>query len=1047
MALADFILAYVPLPKVPHYLSSYVTGSTPLSTTQEVYPALATYLVVIFSIQWFMKDRTALKLQYPFQAHNVFLSAGSFLLLILILEAVIPEIFKHGLFHGMCNVKMWTSRLEFYYMINYYFKYLELLDTVFLALKKKPLAFLHVFHHSATALLCYSQLEGRTSVSWVPISLNLAVHVVMYYYYYATAGGARIWWKKYLTTMQITQFVIDLCAVYFGTYSYYAATYYHFLPNIGTCAGTEYAALFGCGLLSSYLVLFINFYIQTYKSPAKGKKSQANGKPVMNGNGVANGLSSGIPARRLNIAMGSIQNETYVSLELYVPKSASIPRKQLTRRKTERRESTSVRTLTTTIEGSSKKVKEKSSWLGLPSRTGGGNEPWRPATCKLLEESGGCVFSVFVDWTNIMEPYLQYGAAVSSLLLNIPHEQLAGALTLLCRTRNLTCMQGRNLGTPRPLPEDIANADSEPDAIDLDAYCEIYVNSILCGRTTVKKCIGNPEWNESFNFTDLSPFEQLEIVVYRERKLVKPMVVGSILVYLMNFRRGEVVEGWFPVVNNSGTHVGVQLGELRLKMRVDEEIILPSNAYAGMHKVLQSRNYLDWITDFETKLKLKDALEHVMAIAQSHDVLVDNIKELANREVDGTHMTHNTLFELRSVFAHIRQLVQARYVAKTGEDSQEFKDLPWQSVSSFLFLRFMVPAILHPHLWGFWPGMNEEPIHRSLTLIAKVIHSLANLNTSVQKEDFMHTVKDFLSKNSGSMLDYANVVTSSQPSQAAVPLTKEERAAERHRMRLENLISQRTETLRRLHREALRLPPHLLDVPMHYASIASLVVRYSRRCSYHSFPIDQADAYFHSFYSKSMDVEELALTRVNELARRPRREQQTIVSSVSPSTANPPVPISPVYITSPRRERKTSLQPKRRRSRRTGRPSTAPGESDGRSSPPDASVPSSPTTHTLARMFSRSSLSCKQPTPIPPSLEDVPREGESTLPPPTRANLGHHPRSTSTDSALFRSKSSYVNASSTSSVSHVVIEAIPPDGPDEKKRKGILRGILRRGPS
>lgn len=71
-----------------------------------------------------------------------------------------------------------------------------------------------------------------------------------------------------------------------AAYNYYAASYWPNLPNFGSCAGTESAAVFGCLLLSSYLVLFINFYIQTYKKPVKGKgKAVANGKA----NGVANG--------------------------------------------------------------------------------------------------------------------------------------------------------------------------------------------------------------------------------------------------------------------------------------------------------------------------------------------------------------------------------------------------------------------------------------------------------------------------------------------------------------------------------------------------------------------------------------------------------------------------------------------------------------------------------------------------------------------------------------------------------------------------------------
>lgn len=37
-----------------------------------------------------------------------------------------------------------------------------------------------------------------------------------YYYYFVTAAGGKIWWKKYLTTLQITQFVVDIVVVYFA---------------------------------------------------------------------------------------------------------------------------------------------------------------------------------------------------------------------------------------------------------------------------------------------------------------------------------------------------------------------------------------------------------------------------------------------------------------------------------------------------------------------------------------------------------------------------------------------------------------------------------------------------------------------------------------------------------------------------------------------------------------------------------------------------------------------------------------------------------------
>ncbi|CAG8697484.1 5204_t:CDS:2, partial [Ambispora leptoticha] len=253
---------------------AFTVGSTPFSTWYYVISASITYLIVVFGGQYLMRNTDVIKAKFIFQLHNFLLTGVSFSLLLLLFEQLFPVWYHHGLFHSLCAKEAWTQRLEILFYLNYLVKYWELTDTVFLVLRKKSLGFLHVYHHTFTVWMCYVDLIGKPPMSYVPITLNLAVHVPMYYYYFRAAGGARIWWKKYLTTMQITQFVLDLIFVYFCSYVYFSHLYLHdLLPSWGGCAGDHASALFGMGLLSSYLVLFVDFYKQTYSSATRGKES------------------------------------------------------------------------------------------------------------------------------------------------------------------------------------------------------------------------------------------------------------------------------------------------------------------------------------------------------------------------------------------------------------------------------------------------------------------------------------------------------------------------------------------------------------------------------------------------------------------------------------------------------------------------------------------------------------------------------------------------------------------------------------------------------
>lgn len=104
--------------------------------------------------------------------------------------------------------------------------------------------------------------------------------------------------------------------MYFASYTYFTSSYFPWMPNMGKCAGEEFAAFAGIGILSSYLLLFISFYFATYKKDGKrptgrkaarslsqaeipdvaaltGAKKSQNGHANGHANGQANGHTNG----------------------------------------------------------------------------------------------------------------------------------------------------------------------------------------------------------------------------------------------------------------------------------------------------------------------------------------------------------------------------------------------------------------------------------------------------------------------------------------------------------------------------------------------------------------------------------------------------------------------------------------------------------------------------------------------------------------------------------------------------------------------------------
>ncbi|XP_011307825.1 elongation of very long chain fatty acids protein AAEL008004 isoform X2 [Fopius arisanus] len=149
--------------------------------------------------------------------------------------------------------------------LYYICKLIEMSDTIFFVLRKKnrQLSFLHIWHHGIMTLTSWIGVRFYPGGQCTLLGLiNSFIHIIMYGYYMLSAFGPHmekyLWWKKYLTRLQLVQFSII-----------FVHNFQHLFLD---CSFPKILSILLMVNSGFFIYLFGSFYIKNYFTSAKEVK-------------------------------------------------------------------------------------------------------------------------------------------------------------------------------------------------------------------------------------------------------------------------------------------------------------------------------------------------------------------------------------------------------------------------------------------------------------------------------------------------------------------------------------------------------------------------------------------------------------------------------------------------------------------------------------------------------------------------------------------------------------------------------------------------------
>ena len=230
------------------------------------FPISLAYLITIVVLERWMKKRQAFHLKTPLIMWNFALAVFSIYGAFRAVPALISDLAHESTVATLCYVSINCETCRHFRMFIYVFAYskvVELGDTLFLVLRKRPVIFLHWYHHITVLWFTWYATSALAPVGVYFITMNIFVHSIMYTYFTVSAYGIKVpqLIRMSISFLQIMQMVGGIIAISFTSY------YNHVLGD--ACSSSLRTEIVCMLMYLSYLLLFGNFFYCVY---VKGEK-------------------------------------------------------------------------------------------------------------------------------------------------------------------------------------------------------------------------------------------------------------------------------------------------------------------------------------------------------------------------------------------------------------------------------------------------------------------------------------------------------------------------------------------------------------------------------------------------------------------------------------------------------------------------------------------------------------------------------------------------------------------------------------------------------